>query len=246
MGGKSVGAPKQMVIKGKRLDGRKLDELRPVSIEVGVIPNADGSCRLRIGGTEVIVGVYGPREMFPRRLQEDDRAHINCIYDMAAFATSERCRPGPSRRSKEISEIMAKALAPAIMLEKYPRTGIDVYALVSNANAGTRCAAISAAAVALADAGIEMRDLVAAAASGKFDDKIGMDLFNVEDNYGQGDVPLAIMPNSKQITLLQMDGDMTPAEFKQCLEYNFKACKEIYEKQVAALKEKYKVSKDGE
>jgi len=230
MGG--IGAPKSLLVKGKRLDGRKLDEVRPVSIEVGIIPNADGSCMFRIGGSEILAAVYGPREMFPRRLQEEGKAHINCIYDLAPFSTSERNRPGPGRRSKEISEIIAKALTPAVMLEKYPRTGIDVYLLVSNAHAGTRCAAICAASVALADAGIEMRDMVASIASGKFEDKIGVDLFNPEDNYGQADVPLAIMPNSGQITLLQMDGDLTKAEFKQCLDFNFKACMEIYKKQI--------------
>lgn len=245
MGGKTVGAPEHLIVKGKRLDGRKLDEMRPLSVEVGVIPNADGSCRLQIGKTEVIVAVYGPREMFPRWAIEENRAHLSCTYIMAPFSTPERSRPGPSRRSREISELMISALAPAIVLEKYPRTKIDVFAMVSNANAGTRCAAISAAAVALADAGIDMRDMVAAVASGKADNEIVLDLFNPEDNFGQGDVPMAVMPNLKQITLLQLDGDIKKEEFKQCIAFNLKGCEQIYKAQVAALKKKYEV-KNGE
>ncbi len=237
-------APDKLIVKGKRLDGRKLDELRPLHIEAGVIKNADGSCYLKLGGTEVYVAVYGPRERFPKRRQEADRADLDVIYDMATFATPDRSRSGPSRRSKEISKVMIDALAPAIFLEKYPKVGIDVYALVSNANAGTRCAAITAAAVALADAGIQMRDLVVSVAAGKADGEIVLDLFNPEDNFGEADIPLAIMPRTKEVTLLQMDGDMSKKELKEATDMILKASSTIYEAQKAALKKKYEVIRD--
>jgi len=237
MGGK--GGPKQFIVKGKRLDGRKLDELRKVEIEAGVIPNADGSCRLKIGGTEVLVSVYGPRAVVPRHKTIGDRAYLNCYYDMASFATKERNRPGPSRRSKEISLVMKNALSPSIMLEKYPRTEIDVYAIISNANAGTRCAAITAAAVALADAGIEMKDLVSSIAVGKVDGKLAMDMYDMEDNFGEADLPIAIMSQSEEITLLQMDGDLSKEEFAKALDLAIKGCLELNKKQKAALKLKY-------
>jgi exosome complex component RRP41 len=131
------------------------------------------------------------------------------------------------------------------MLEKYPRTKIDVYIEVMNANAGTRTAAITAAAVALADAGIEMRDLVASVAAGKIDDELVLDLFEPEDNYGEADMPLAIMPRKKDITLLQMDGNLTKEEIQKLIKMSVKACEEIYEAQKAALKEKYKISSES-
>jgi exosome complex component RRP41 len=237
MGGK--GAPEKFIVKGKRLDGRKLDEIRDIEIQAGVIPNANGSCRLKIGGTEVLVSVYGPRAVIPKHKTIGDRAYLNCYYDMASFATTERNRPGPSRRSKEISMVMKSALAPSIMLEKYPKTEIDVYAIISNANAGTRCAAISAAAVALADAGIEMRDIVASVATGKIDGKIALDLSNVEDNHGDADLPITIMPHTEEVTHLQMDGDFSSEEFKKALDMAIKGCLDINKKQKAALKSKY-------
>jgi len=243
--GKHAGAPDKLIVSGKRLDGRKFNELRPLTIKAGVIPNADGSCSLQLGETQVLVGVYGPREVFPRHMTIQDRAALECIYGMAAFSTSDRARPGPSRRSTEISKVIADALAPAIMLEKYPRTKIDVYIEVMNANAGTRTAAITAAAVALADAGIEMRDLVASVAAGKIEDELVLDLFEPEDNYGEADMPLAMMPRKKDITLLQMDGNLSPEEIKKLIEMSMKACEEIYEAQKAALKEKYKVSSES-
>jgi exosome complex component RRP41 len=244
MGGKA-GAPEKLIVGGKRLDGRKFNELRPLTIKAGVIPNADGSCALEMGETYILVGVYGPREVFPRHMTLQDRAVLECIYGMAAFSTSDRARPGPSRRSTEISKVIADALAPAIMLEKYPRTKIDVYIEVMNANAGTRTAAITAAAVALADAGIEMRDLVTSVASGKVEDELMLDLFEPEDNYGEADMPLAIMPRKKDITLLQMDGNLSKEEIQKLIEMSMKACEEIYEAQKAALKEKYKTGSES-
>ena len=237
MGG--IGGPEKFIVKGKRLDGRKLDELRKTEIEVGVIPNANGSCRLKMGGTEVLAAVYGPRAVVPKHKTIGDRAYLKCYYDMASFSTTERNRPGPSRRSKEISLVMTGALAPSIMLKKYPKTEIDVYTIVSNSDAGTRCVAISAAAVALADAGIEMRDVVAAVATGKIDGKLALDLSNVEDNFGEADLPVTIMPHTQEVTHLQMDGDFSNAEFEKALDMAIKGCLELSKKQKAALKSKY-------
>ena len=146
----------KMIVKGKRLDGRKPDELRKIEMKVGVIPNAEGSAQVRFGNTVAIAGVYGPKIAHPRHLQKSDRAILKCRYNMAPFSVEDRIRPGPSRRSTEISKVIRESLLPAIFLEKYPKTKIDVYIEIINANAGTRCAAATAASVALADAGIEM------------------------------------------------------------------------------------------
>jgi exosome complex component RRP41 len=241
-----AGAPAHLIVNGKRLDGRLPEQMRDVEVKVGVIPLADGSCMLKLGETQVIAAVYGPREVVPKHMALQDKAYLECVYDMAAFSTTDRARPGPSRRSVEISKIMRDALAPAIFLEKYPRTKIDVYVEVINACAGTRTAAINAAAVALADAGIEMKDLVTAIACGKADGKIVLDLNEAEDNYGEADMPIALMPRTKQITLLQMDGQLTKEEINKMLELAFSACEQIYAKQSAALKEKYIVEETEE
>jgi len=231
---------KKFIVKGKRLDGRKPDEIRPVSVKVGVIPQADGSAEVSMGETTAIAAVYGPQKVHPRRFEVADRAYIRLIYDMASFSVSDRKRPGPSRRSKEISKVMKEALAPAIYLEKYPQMGIYIYVEIINANAGTRTAAINAASVALADAGIEMRDLVTSVAAGKVDNKIVVDLLQDEDNYGQADLPVAFMPNSDKITLIQMDGNLTKKELEECLKLCKKASKKIYDVQKKALVDKYK------
>jgi exosome complex component RRP41 len=110
---------------------------------------------------------------------------------------------------------------------------------VLQADGGTRCASITAAALALADSGIPMRDLVVACAAGKVEDTIVLDLMDAEDKLGSADVPIALMPNLNAITLLQMDGDLSLDEFESCVNMALDGCKQIYAMQKEALKTKY-------
>jgi exosome complex component RRP41 len=225
--------------KGKRLDGRKLDELRPITIEAGVLDRANGSCYLEWGDNKVIVGVYGPREVHPRHMQNPLRGIVRARYNMTPFSVSERKRPGPDRRSTEISKLISEALENVVLTDRFPRTTVDVFIEVLEASAGTRCAGLTAASVALADAGIPMKDLVPSVASGKIGDKVVLDLGKEEDNFGEADVPFAMVPRTGEVVLLQMDGHLTQKEFEETLEMNRKACLEIYEIQKAALVKRY-------
>jgi exosome complex component RRP41 len=138
-------------------------------------------------------------------------------------------------------------LEPAIFLEYYPRTAIDVFVEVLQADGGTRCASITAAALALADSGIPMRDLVVACAAGKADNTVVLDLDDSEDKYGVADVPVAIMPNLNAVTLLQMDGILTHEEFESAFNLAMEGCRKIYDLQKEALKAKYvSVKEEGE
>jgi exosome complex component RRP41 len=237
--------PEQLIVEGKRLDGRRADELRPLKIQAGPLERADGSAYIELGENKVLVAVYGPREMHPRHMQQPDTAVLRCRYGMAPFSVEERKRPGPDRRSIEISKVIRDALKPAVFLELYPRSAIDVFIEVLQADAGTRTAGITAASVALADAGVPMRDLVAAVAVGKIDDTIVLDLTKDEDQWGTTDMPIAVVPRKKQITLLQMDGHFTPEEFKQALDLAFRGCEQIYGAQRQALKERYAIKPQG-
>jgi exosome complex component RRP41 len=230
--------------KGIRLDGRKADELRPVKLEVGVLANADGSAYIEHGKNKILAGVFGPREMHPKHLSLPDRMVIRCRYHMAPFSVQERKSPAPSRREVELSKVIRESLEPSVFLELYPRTGIDVFIEVLQADGGTRCASITAASLAIADAGIPMRDLVVACAAGKIDDTVVLDLFDAEDKLGAADVPLAIMPNLNAVTLLQMDGILTPEEFETAVNMATEGCKKIYALQKEALKTKYMITKE--
>ena len=223
---------------GLRLDGRRADEIRPMKIEIGVLSRADGSCYLEWGRNKILVGVFGPREAHPRRSQRADSAVIRYRYNMASFSVEDRARPGHSRRSIEISKVSREAFEPVIMAELFPKTAIDIFVEVLQADAGTRTAAINASSIALADAGIPMKGLVTSCAFGKVDGQIVLDLNKDEDNYGEADFPVA-MTQDGEITLVQMDGHLTPEEIKKGMELVKKGCKEILEIQQAVLRKKF-------
>ena len=220
---------------GKRLDGRNFDELRKIKMEVGVLNKAAGSAYVEWGKNKVLAGVYGPREAQPRHIQNPLKGIIQATYNMASFSVSDRKRPGPDRRSTEISKIISKALDAAILSESFPRTTIDIYLEVLEADAGTRCVSLTAASLALADAGIPMKDMVVSCAAGKFNGQVILDLMKEEDNNGQADLPIAILPKSEEIVLMQLDGHLTEEEFEKALSLAIDGCKKVYEMQKEAL-----------
>ena len=227
---------------GIRLDGRRFDELRPIRIEAGVLTRADGSAYMEWGKNKVLAAVYGPREAHPRHLQNPARALVQCRYNMAPFSVSDRKRPGPDRRSVEISKVISEAFAAVVFAEQFPRTSVDIYIEVLQADAGTRVAGITAAAVALADAGVPMRDLVTSCASGKIGGVVCLDLNKEEDNYGEADVPMAFVPRTGEIVLLQMDGHLTVEEFERAMGLSMKAGSVLNGMQRDALKRRYSTS----
>ncbi|MEA2090703.1 MAG: exosome complex exonuclease Rrp41 [Thermoproteota archaeon] len=232
--------------KGIRVDGRKSNELRPLTFKIGVINRADGSAYIEQGKNKILAAVYGPHEVHPKHLALPDQALLQCRYHMAPFSVDERKSPAPSRREKELSKVIREALRPAVFVEYYPQTSIEIFMEVLQADGGTRCASINAASLALANAGIPMRDLVASCAAGKLDGKLVLDLNDVEDKGSEADVPVALLPNANAVTLLQMDGLLTVKEFEKAVNLSIEGCKKIYQLQKDALKEKYSVAKEGE
>ncbi len=227
----------------ERYDGRDFDETRPIEAKAGVLPNADGSAYFKIGDTVAYAAVYGPREMFPRRLADPKKGVLRVNYNMMPFAgPGERGRPGPNRRAKEISMVSEKALLPAIDISKYPNSVIDVFLELPQTDAGSRCAAICAASIALADAGILMKDMVPAIGVGMVGDTAVVDLsYHEEQPEGMEavDIPIAMIPSTGEITLLQLDGMIDPETLKKVIGKAKAACEKIAETQRQALHEKY-------
>lgn len=231
--------------KGIRRDGRRVDELRPIKLVAGALKRADGSAYIEWGENKVLAAVYGPREAHPRHRQDPARALVRCRYNMAPFSVTDRKRPGPDRRSVEISKVVSEAFSHVILREQFPRATVDVFMEVLQASAGTRCTALTVAAVALADAGIPMRDLLVACAFGKADGHVILDLDHEEDNKGEADVPIAIVPRTNEVVLLQMDGHLTKEEFDGGIKTAVDACHKIYEMQRDALMRRYSVTTEG-
>jgi exosome complex component RRP41 len=224
----------------KRTDGRKVDEIRPIKAKVGVVPNADGSAMFSFGDTIAIAAVYGPKKMHPQHQQDPTGGTLRCSYEMLSFSVKDRIRPGPSRRSTEISKITEWAIEPVLMVEKYPNTVVDVHINIIQANASTRCAGINAAALALAHAGVPMKDIVSSVSIGQLDKQLVVDVDKNEEDWEEGegatDIPIT-MNSDEEITHIQLDGKINQKELKEVIKLAKKARKEIYEIQKKALKE---------
>lgn len=230
-----------MAEKLKRPSGRALNEMRAMTAKVGVVPNADGSAMFAFGNTIAIAAVYGPRQLHPQHKQDPATGILRCNYDLLSFSVSDRKKPGPSRRSQEISKMTEWALSPVLDLEDFPNTVIDVQIYILQADAGTRTAGINAASLALAHAGIPMKNLVCSIAIGKQDKDLIVDLDKDEEDFegGEGptDFPLAKIANTDQFTLIQLDGKIQPERVKEVFKLANEACEKIYKVQKAALKE---------
>jgi exosome complex component RRP41 len=226
---------------GLRHDGRRPDELRPIKMQVGVLSNADGSALVEFGRTRVIAAVYGPREPIQKYMVLPDRAVLRVRYHMAPFSTSDRKSPAPSRREIELSKVIREALEPVLLAEYFPRTTIDVFIEVLQADGGTRTASVTAASLALADAGIPMKALVGGVAVGKVNGVLVLDVDEVEDSAGEADLPIAAAPDIGLITLFQLNGVLTREEIRAAVDMALKAIEYIVEKEKEALRAKYEL-----
>ncbi|XP_026431499.1 exosome complex component RRP41 homolog [Papaver somniferum] len=213
---------------GLRLDGRRPMEMRQIRAELGAVANADGSAVFEMGNTKVIAVVYGPREVENRSQQLNDRALVRCEYGMANFSTGDRMRkPKGDRRSTEISLVIRQILEACIMTHLMPRSQIDVFVQVLQADGGTRSACINAATLALADAGILMRDLATSCSAGYLNRTPLVDLNYVEDSAGGPDVSVGILSKMDQVTLLQMDAKLPMETFETVMQLAVEGCKKI-------------------
>jgi exosome complex component RRP41 len=239
LSGEKAETRRRLIENGRRIDGRGPEDIRPLRFEVRVLKNANGSALVEYGATKVLAAVYGPRDPGTKSISLPNRAVLRCRYHMAPFSTHERKNPAPSRREIELSKVIREALEPAVITEAFPRTAIDIFIEVLNADGGTRTAGITAASLALADAGIPMRDLVAGIAVGKVEGTLVLDINEEEDMYGEADMPIAVMPGLGQITLIQLNGVLVEEEIRRAVELGMKGARIVYEVQKEALRKRY-------
>lgn len=241
----------------KRFDGRDWNEIRKMEAKIGISENCEGSAYFRFGNTIAYAFVYGPKQL--KILDNVEEGVLRVRYSMLPFSTPERKKSPVSRREVELSTIIKRVIKNVLVLKEIPGTVTDIDIKIISADAGTRTAAINAAILALADAGIPMKDLAVAVAVGKVGQRIVIDLNKMEEDYnseklvgteyekyieyyGQGtatDIPVAILPSEKKIIMLQLDGSITEEELKRALDLAMEKSFEIKEVFRKAILEKY-------
>ncbi|XP_069477907.1 exosome complex component RRP41 [Ambystoma mexicanum] len=215
---------------GYRVDGRKPGELRKIQARMGVFAQADGSAYIEQGNTKALAVVYGPHEIRVSRSKAlHDKALINCQFSMATFSTGERKRrPHGDRRSSEMTLHLKQTFEAAILTQLYPRSQIDIYVQILQADGGNYCACVNAATLAIMDAGIPMRDYVCACSVGFIEDTPLADLSYVEEAAGGPQAALALLPKTDQIALLEMNSRLHEDHLDRVIDAVSKACKDIY------------------
>ncbi|XP_067929557.1 exosome complex component RRP41-like [Watersipora subatra] len=215
---------------GLRLDGRRPNELRKISCNLGAFSQADGSAYIEQGNTKVLAAVYGPHEITGSKSRAlHDRVLVNCQYSMATFSTGERKRrPRGDRKSIEMTLHMQQTFEAAIHTQLYPKSQIDIFVEVLQSDGGNYCASINAATLALIDAGIPMKDIVCASSASLIKDTPIVDINHMEETHAGVEVVLAILPKTEQIVFLQINGRIHEDHSPAVTELGMKGCLDVH------------------
>ncbi|XP_011637905.1 exosome complex component MTR3 [Pogonomyrmex barbatus] len=149
----------------KRHDGRSNNELRNIFMKTGIVSQAKGSAYIEMGDTKVICSVFDPREI-PNKTGYCVQGELFCEFKFAPFSHHKRKLHQQDAEEKEYSLIMQRALEPAVCLQEFPNFQVDIYAIVLDNGGSALAAAIMAASLALANAGVPMFGLVTASTIG--------------------------------------------------------------------------------
>ncbi|KAG6760702.1 hypothetical protein POTOM_033881 [Populus tomentosa] len=201
-----------------RPDGRGFHQCRPAFFRTGAVNSAAGSAYAEFGNTKVIVSVFGPRES-KKAMVYSDVGRLNCNVSCTTFATPVR---GLGSDNKEFSSMLHKALEGAIMLETFPKTTVDVFALVLESGGSDLPVVISCASLALADAGIMMYDLVAGVSVSCLGRNLIIDPILEEESFQDGSLMITCMPSRYEVTQLSITGEWSTAKLNEVRHLNCK------------------------
>jgi len=196
---------------GARLDGRKFDQIRPLNIEVGVLPAAHGSCLFTRGETQALVtATLGTAENIQTidGIEDEIKKSFYLHYNFPGYSVGE-CKPnrGPGRREIGHGMLAERSIAPMLPgKEENPYT-LRVVSEITESNGSSSMATICGGTLALMDAGIKMKAPVAGVAMGLVSDGakyvVLTDIAGQEDHYG--DMDFKVAGTTQGITALQMD-----------------------------------------
>nr|CAG4640291.1 EOG090X0BHT [Daphnia pulex] len=217
---------------GLRIDGRKPNELRRIRCSLGIFSQADGSAYLEQGNTKVLAAVYGPHEASHLKYSFYNHklivSFVNCQYSTATFSMGERKRrPRGDRKSTEMSTHLEETFAAAIRTELYPRSQIDIFVEVLQADGGNYTACVNAAMMALVDAGVPLKDTVVSCTASLVKDVPLVDVNHVERSGGSPELVVSILPHSGEIVYMSLTQRFHIDHLSKVLDTAIKGCKDI-------------------
>ncbi|CAN6987850.1 hypothetical protein IGI04_001706 [Brassica rapa subsp. trilocularis] len=217
---------KNSVLDWTRPDGRGFHQCRPALLQTGAVSSASGSAYAEFGNTKVIVSVFGPRES-KKAITYSDVGRLNCNVSYTTFASPTLGSQGTDH--KEYSSMLHKALEGVIMMETFPKTTVDVFALVLESGGSDLPVVISCAGLALADAGIMMYDLITAVSVSCIGKSLMIDPVTEEEGCEDGSFMMTCMPSRSEITQLTITGEWTTPNINEAMQLCVDACSKLGE-----------------
>lgn len=204
-------------------------------IKRGPLTQAKGSAYIELGETKVTVAVFDPREI-PKQNKFNTQGELNCDFKFSPFACVRRRAPMPDSDEKSLAKALHRALMPAVCRQEFPNFQVDVFVNVLEDDGSALAAAITAAGLALADAGIPMYDIITATNCGIIDDKLFLDPSRVEEELclssvcsrvDHGLITMARLSNHEQISEIWSCGSFAVEQLDKSLDVLTKANQEV-------------------
>jgi len=213
---------------GLRMDGRRPGELRRIVAKLGVQSKADGSAFFQQGNTQVVATIYGPREPCEKSRASQDRAIINCEYSVAGFASGERKSKKTDKRTIELGMLIRQTFESVVITNLFPHSQIDIFIQVLQSDGGAVAAAINATTLAMIDAGLPMRDFVAACSACFISGTPLLDPNYVETTTLAPELLVAIEPKSQLVVSMEMEGKLPLEMYERVAKLAIDGCNLIY------------------
>ncbi|VDM67653.1 unnamed protein product [Strongylus vulgaris] len=221
---------------GFRLDGRRPQQIRNISASLGTIRDAEGSAYFEQGGTKVVLcAVYGPYEG-KKSKQLEDRCVINCVFSMTRFAGVERRqRVRADRKSMEIERLIEKTFEGAVLVHLFPTSQIDIFCQIIQSDGSHLAACVNAASLAMSDAGIPMKGLVAASTCSIVDGQPVVDINQREETDLLPRLTLATLRGEDEVVLVELQNRVHVDQLPALLAAAKDTCKGVHECICAAI-----------
>ena len=202
-----------------RRGGRGNEEHRKVFLKTNVIGQAKGSAYLEQGGTKVMVGVYGPREVSHRK-DFSMKGQLTAELKFAPFACVERRGHQADAEEDELGIILGEALSSTVCLHRYPKSCIEVFVTVLEDDGSVLAAALTASGLALANAGVHMFDLIVGSAVSLGEDN----QLRVDPERGEGwgsgvkgELTIGLLPTLDQVVACLAEGRLPQSTLASAL-----------------------------
>ena len=202
-----------------RREGRGNEEHRKVFLKTNVIAQAKGSAYLEQGGTKVMVGVYGPREVSHRK-DFSMKGQLTAELKFAPFACVERRGHQADAEEDELGIILGEALSSTVCLHRYPKSCIEVFVTVLEDDGSVLAAALTASGLALANAGVHMFDLIVGSAVSLGEDN----QLRVDPERGEGwgsgvkgELTIGLLPTLDQVVACLAEGRLPQSTLASAL-----------------------------